>query len=92
MIKIETRLSMVARAALIWGRHEQFLRICLQQGKVPFGFAIKKEGSSHHDYHIEDRLLREYIGEEAWIEGLKRVEAHLAPKEKRSDLAESTSA
>lgn len=89
---MENRLSMTTRAALIWGRSEQFLRICLQQGKVPFGFAVKKDGSTHYDYHVEDYLLREYIGDEAWKDGLKRVEDHLKSKEKHPDSAKSKGA
>jgi len=65
---------MVKRASLIWNRTEQFLRISLQQGKVPFGHAIESKGG--YAYHIEDHLLRQYVGEEKWEAGLERVEKY----------------
>lgn len=37
----------------------QFLRIALQQGKFPFGFAIKT--SSHYTYYINAPQLEEYL-------------------------------
>ena len=43
---MEARLS-IFEAAKILGVPEQFLRIALQQGKYPFGFAIKTSTSTH---------------------------------------------
>ena len=70
------KISRMKRAALIWGRSEQLLRLFLQQDKLPFGSAVKGKGS-HYIYHVEDHLLREYIGEEKWKEGLQRVEEYI---------------
>ena len=72
-------ISEIKRAALIWDVNEHFLRAALQQDlrlkkrMIPFGFAVKKEGKTQHDYHIEDYQLRLYIGEEKWQAGLDRV-------------------
>jgi len=70
-------LSKLDRAALIWDVHPQFLRIVLQQNdgqkKVPFGFAIKKDGNDQYNYYIEEYQLRQYVGEEKWQAGLERV-------------------
>ena len=46
------------------GKSQQFVRIALQNGAAPFGFATKGAGSTY-DYHISPKLLNEYIGEKA---------------------------
>jgi len=48
-------------AARRLGKSKQFIRIALQSGAAPFGFAIKGSGESY-DYHISPKLLDEYIG------------------------------
>lgn len=50
----------VSIAADMLGKSEQFIRIGLQQGILPFGKAVKL--SSKYSYHISQKLLEEYIG------------------------------
>ena len=59
---MEDRLS-IFEAAKILGVPEQFLRIALQQGKYPFGFAIKT--STQYTYYINGPQLEEYMRESA---------------------------
>lgn len=46
----------------IIGASPQFIRLGLQQGRLPFGTAVKM--TSEWAYHISMKLLKEYIGEE----------------------------
>lgn len=55
------RLS-VKEAAHLMGVSEQFLRIGLQQGKFPFGTAVKT--SSKWSYYINTTQFLRYIGAE----------------------------
>lgn len=57
---METSIS-VEKAAAKLGVHPQSLRIGLQNGEVPFGFAIKTS-KSRHVYHISRKKFDEYIG------------------------------
>ena len=50
------------KAARRLGKSKQFIRIALQNGVAPFGFATKGSGDAY-DYHISPKLLNEYIGE-----------------------------
>lgn len=50
----------VSLAAQRLGKSEQFVRVALQRGIVPFGFAVQL--SSRFSYHISPKLLNEYIG------------------------------
>lgn len=50
----------VSVAAQKLGKSEQFVRVALQRGIVPFGFAVQL--SSRFTYHISPKLLNEYIG------------------------------
>lgn len=52
----------VVTAARIMGKEPQWLRIMLQQGKLPFGFADKKPGSSQYNYYINQADFESYIG------------------------------
>jgi DNA-binding Xre family transcriptional regulator len=52
----------IEEAARRLGKSQQFIRISLQNGVAPFGFATKGTGSTY-DYHISPKLLNEYIGE-----------------------------
>jgi Helix-turn-helix. len=52
----------IEEAARRLGKSQQFIRIALQNGVAPFGFATKGTGSTY-DYHISPKLLNEYIGE-----------------------------
>ena len=54
----------INQAAKELGKSPQFVRVALQNGVAPFGFATKVSGDKY-DYHISPKLLREYIGDEA---------------------------
>jgi transcriptional regulator with XRE-family HTH domain len=54
----------IQEAARRLGKSQQFIRISLQNGVAPFGFATKGTGSTY-DYHISPKLLDEYIGEKS---------------------------
>lgn len=50
----------VAEAAKLLGKSEQFVRVALQTGAAPFGFAVKNK--TVYSYHISPQKLKEYIG------------------------------
>lgn len=50
----------VERCAKLLGKSEQFVRVALQTGTAPFGFAVKNK--SVYSYHISPKKLMEYIG------------------------------
>lgn len=50
----------VAECAKILGKSEQFVRIGLQRGILPFGYAVKM--SSKWTYHISESKVYEYLG------------------------------
>jgi hypothetical protein len=52
----------IAEAAELLGKSKQFIRIGLQRGVLPFGYAVKM--SSKYTYHISKNKLYEYIGEQ----------------------------
>lgn len=52
----------IAEAAELLGKSKQFIRIGLQRGVLPFGYAVKM--SSKYTYHISRKKLYEYIGEQ----------------------------
>lgn len=56
---MKTRLK-VEEASKLLGVPPQFLRIALQKGKYPFGFAIKT--SSQYTYYINAQQFQEYTG------------------------------
>lgn len=49
----------VAECAKILGKSEQFVRVALQTGVAPFGFAVKNK--TMYSYHISPKKLNEYI-------------------------------
>ena len=49
----------VKEAAKLLGKSEQFIRIGLQRGILPFGHAVKM--SSKWTYHISDFKVYEYL-------------------------------
>lgn len=49
----------VAECAKILGKSEQFVRVALQTGVAPFGFAVKNK--TMYSYHISPKKLTEYI-------------------------------
>lgn len=55
----DSRVS-IAEAARILGKSPQFVRVALQSGTAPFGFAVKTK--TKYDYHISRKKLNEYIG------------------------------
>lgn len=50
----------VAECAKLLGKSPQFVRIGLQRGILPFGYAIKM--SSVWTYHISDAKVYDYLG------------------------------
>lgn len=50
----------VSEVAKLLGKSEQFVRIGLQRGILPFGAAVKT--SSKWSYHIAPKKLQEYLG------------------------------
>lgn len=50
----------VAEAAKRLNKSEQFVRVALQMGTAPFGFASKSK--TKWSYHISPKKLEEYIG------------------------------
>ena len=53
----------VAEAASIMGKSQQFVRIGLQRGLLPFGTAVKL--SSIWTYYISPQKFYEYVGEKS---------------------------
>lgn len=51
----------VEQAAKMLGKSKQFVRVALQRGIAPFGFAVKISGDKW-SYHISPRKLNEYMG------------------------------
>jgi len=51
----------VDQAAKMLGKSRQFIRVSLQRGIAPFGFAVKLSGDKF-SYHISPKKLNEYIG------------------------------
>ena len=51
----------VDQAAKMLGKSRQFIRVSLQRGIAPFGFAVKLSGE-RFSYHISPKKLNEYIG------------------------------
>ena len=54
----------VSECAKLLGKSEQFIRIGLQRGILPFGTAIKM--SSKWTYHISGAKVHEYLGKWKW--------------------------
>lgn len=50
----------VSECAKVLGKSQQFVRIGLQRGTFPFGYAVKM--SSKWTYHISEAKLNEYLG------------------------------
>jgi hypothetical protein len=57
---LEKNIS-VKEAANKMGKSEQFVRVGLQRGILPFGVAVKL--SSVYTYYINPKQFKEYIGE-----------------------------
>lgn len=54
----------VEQAAAIMGKSPQFIRLCLQDGSLPFGVANRRKGCKKYSYYISPKLFFEYVGEE----------------------------
>ena len=52
----------VKETAKLLGKSEQFVRIGLQRGILPFGYAVKM--SSKFTYYISEYKVYEYLGKE----------------------------
>lgn len=52
----------VETAARIMGKEPQGIRLMLQRGKLPFGYAVKNEGSTKFNYYINQADFEDYIG------------------------------
>ena len=52
----------VTEAARIMGKDPQFVRIGLQRGLLPFGWAIKIS-PKRYSYFISEKLFAEFVGE-----------------------------
>ena len=59
-VKMEIGRILPTEAAAILNVSPQFVRIAMQQGKLPIGTAVKM--SSIWTYHISGKLLQEYSG------------------------------
>jgi hypothetical protein len=53
----------IEKAADMLGKSQQFIRIALQKGVAPFGFAVQISNKKW-TYHISPKKLEEYIGTE----------------------------
>lgn len=51
----------IKQAAEIMGKCQQFVRVGLQRGNLPFGTAVKL--STQWTYYISPKLFYEYVGE-----------------------------
>ena len=51
----------VARAAELLGKSQQFVRVSLQRGIAPFGFAVKQT-TEKYSYHISPKKFHDYMG------------------------------
>jgi transcriptional regulator with XRE-family HTH domain len=60
VVHIDSKNVSVSEAARILGKSEQFVRVALQTGVAPFGFAVKNK--STYSYHISPKKLAEYVG------------------------------
>ncbi len=61
MKEYESRISVIDVSKIL-DTSPQFVRMGLQQKRLPFGVAVQT--SSEWTYHISQKLLEEYIGEE----------------------------
>lgn len=52
----------IKKAADLMGISEQFLRVLIQNEKLPFATAVKKK--SQYQYYINSKGLSEHIGKE----------------------------
>jgi len=53
----------IKEASEILGASQQFLRVCIQQNRCPFGFG-KQNKNGRWSYYISKKKLEEYLGKE----------------------------
>lgn len=58
----------VKLAAKLIGASEQYIRIGLQRGRLPFGTAVCNKRWS---YNISPKLLADYIGNDTWLKEIE---------------------
>lgn len=59
---MSTKKITIAEAAEIMGVSQQFVRIGLQRGLLPFGFAVSMSGGKRFTYYINPKDFEEYLG------------------------------
>lgn len=64
MNELKRRNISVKKAAQIMGKSEQFIRIGLQRGLLPFGTAMMLPNSTHYTYYISPKQFYDYVGRE----------------------------
>jgi hypothetical protein len=65
-VTVEIGRILPTEAARILNVSPQFVRVAMQQGKLPIGTAIKM--SSIWTYHISEKLLQDYSGKDVMQE------------------------
>lgn len=68
-VTVEIGRILPTEAAMILNVSPQFVRVGMQQGKLPIGTAIKM--SSIWTYHISEKLLQDYSGKDVMQELVK---------------------
>ncbi len=51
-----------AKVARILKKSDEFIRVCLQKGLFPFGYAVKLPGRKKYNYYINTEEFNKYIG------------------------------
>lgn len=62
----------VIEASKVLGVSPQFIRLGLQQGRLPIGTAVKTS-SNRWTYDVREHLLVQYMGEEQYLRAKERV-------------------
>lgn len=62
----------VLEAAKIMDVSPQFIRFGLQQGRLPIGTAVQSS-EFRWVYDIREHLVKQYMGEEAYNEAIKKI-------------------
>ncbi|WHH60405.1 hypothetical protein [Petroclostridium sp. X23] len=70
--KVKKQNIPIKEAAEIMGKSQQFVRLGLQRGELPFGKAIKM--SSLWTYHISPKLFYEYLGINSCLDEVRKEE------------------
>ena len=63
----------IKQAAKIMGKCEQFVRIGLQRGLLPFGTAVQIRGTTRYSYYISPAKFWDYVGQEAKEESYPQI-------------------